>query len=409
MANTPKNEIITEKGMAWELVAELRNQLAFGNLVNRKYDGYFAKSGHKIGDTLQTVLPAIFRAEDGGPIQNFQDFKEESITIKVSQAHVALQFSVNDLLLSMDNFKQRVIRPAANALAQKIDKAGLEMAASLVSNVVGDGTSTMSSELILEAGAVLSDNGALTVDRRIVLSSIANAQAIKNMGDLYHSAAVITKMFETGLVTRDVYGFDAAMDSNVVAHKFGSAVGVDTITVDGANQTGSTLRISGLTNTLEKGDKFKIDGVYKQFKLTGESNGELQEFSVVSVNTAKDTLTISPAIKTEATDGNFANVTSAPATGAALTFVGTAGKLADFNVAFHKDAFILVFVDDNESRDGATTALATDPELGLSVRVTTQYDAMTSTKITRADAWFGWGFTRNELAVLIATSKQRVA
>lgn len=409
MANTPKNEIITNKAIAWELVAELRNQFAFSNLVNLKYDNYFAKAGRKIGSELTIVLPAVMRAEDGGPIQNFQDFREETATIKVKQAHVALQFTMNDLLLSMDNFKQRVVRPAAVSLAQKIDKEGLDLAASQVSNIVGDGNGTLSSELILEAGAVLSENGAPVNDRRLVLSSIANAQAIKNMGDLYHSAAVISRMFETGLVTRDVYGFDAAMDQNVASHRFGSAVGVDTVTVDGGNQTGTTLRVSGLTNDLTSGDKFTIDGVYKQFKLTGESNGELQEFSVVSVNSGKNTLTISPAIKTEDTDGNFANVTAAPATGAAITFKGTAGKLCDFNVAFQRDAFILVIVDDNEPRESAVSALATDPDLGISVRVTTQYDAMTDSKITRADVWYGWAMTRSELAVLVATSKSRVA
>lgn len=406
MANTPNTKIITNTAMAWEMVAELRNNLAFANLVNRSYDNYFAKKGGKIGNTLQAVLPVVYTSESGGPIQKFNDHVEETIAITVQQEHVALRFTMNDLLLSMDDFKTRVIRPAAQALAQKIDRSGLEMAAREVSNIIGDGTEPLSDTLILEAGAVLSDNAAPLGDRRLVVSSIANAQAIKSMGALYNSQSVISKMFEDGLLTRNVYGFDAALDQNVVSHRFGSAVGVDTITVSGANQTGTSLRIAGLTKELNVGDKFTLDGVYERFQTSGETSGELRTFTVKSVNDSKDTLTISPAIKTT---GTTANVTAGPADGAALTFVGTAGALADFNVAFQKDAFILVVVDDNEDREGAKTGLATDPSLGLSVRVTTQYDAMEDAKITRADIWFGWAKTRDELSCIIATSKKRIA
>lgn len=402
------NNIITMKGIAWEMVAELRNNLAFSNLVNRSYDNYFAKSGKKIGNSLQVVLPVVYRTESGGPITTFQDHVEEYINLSVQQEHVPLQFTMQDLLLSMDNFKTRVIRPAAHALAQKIDSVGLQMAAVQTGNIVGDGTETMSDSLILEAGAVLSDNSAPLVDRRLVLSSIANAQAIKSMGALFNSQAVLTKMFEDGLVTRNVYGFDGALDQNVVAHRFGTGV-QDPVKVAGANQTGNSLKISGLTGNLNPGDKFTIAGVYKKLLTSGETTEQLMQFSVVSVNTAKDTITIEPPLKTVASNGNNANVSASPATGADLTFVGTAGAIADYNLAFQKDAYILVVVDDNEDRPGAETALATDASLGLSVRVTKQYSATTDNVVVRADVWFGWGKTRNELSTVIATSRARIA
>jgi hypothetical protein len=115
------------------------------------------------------------------------------------------------------------------------------------------------------------------------------------------------------------------------------------IPVDNRTQT---LTVSA-THGLVAGDAFTIAGVYSVGHINKQSTGQLKTFRVISVST--NDLTIAPAIIPA--DGSadsqkaYANVTTTPADGAALTVLNTTTKPA--SVFFEKSAVEIVHADFN--------------------------------------------------------------
>lgn len=107
MSNTLLNiSDITNEGLMI-----LENELTLCDKLNKEYDDRFGLDGAKIGYTVNIRKPARFTVS-GGPILNVQDFVETSIPVTLTnQAHVDTQFITSDLLLSMDEFAKRVLKP----------------------------------------------------------------------------------------------------------------------------------------------------------------------------------------------------------------------------------------------------------------------------------------------------------
>src|SRR5262245_48790298 len=122
------NSFLTDSIIVKESLMELKNQLAFSKSVYRGYDSQYAQSGAKKGDTINLRKPARYVANDG-PTIVIQDSVDESIAFQLDyHKHVAMGFSQKDLTLSIDNFKERYIKPAVTTLANAVDYAGyLEM------------------------------------------------------------------------------------------------------------------------------------------------------------------------------------------------------------------------------------------------------------------------------------------
>ena len=71
------------------------------------------------------------------------------------------QFTTQDLALSLDMFSDRVLKPAVAAIANKIDRDGLNVAALQTANIVGTaGTPPTGLITFLTAGAYLDSEGA---------------------------------------------------------------------------------------------------------------------------------------------------------------------------------------------------------------------------------------------------------
>jgi hypothetical protein len=131
------NNLLNISMITNEALMVLENQLTFTNRVNKKYSDQFAIAGAKIGYTVNVRKPARFIGTTG-PNLNVEDFYESSVPVTLdTQFHVDTQFSTSDLLLSLDEFSSRVIKPAVAAIANKVDRDGLTMAALWTGNAVG--------------------------------------------------------------------------------------------------------------------------------------------------------------------------------------------------------------------------------------------------------------------------------
>jgi len=91
-----------------EIQRVLHEKATFIKTINNQYDDRFAKSGAKIGDSLEIRLPNQYTVRTGR-VADVQATNEQSTTLTVAtQKGVDLgQFTSADLALSMDDFSAR--------------------------------------------------------------------------------------------------------------------------------------------------------------------------------------------------------------------------------------------------------------------------------------------------------------
>ncbi|MGI9141902.1 MAG: P22 phage major capsid protein family protein, partial [Fluviibacter sp.] len=375
------------------------------------YDDQFAVVGAKIGNTVNVRRPGRFIGTTG-PALNVEDFNETSVPVTLStQFHVDTQFTTQDLALSLDMFSDRVLKPAIAAIANKIDRDGLSMAALNTANIVGT-AGTPPSDLItyLTAGAYLDAEGAPRDGRRsMTVEPFTSAVIVNSLKGLFVPQEAIGAQYRKGLMGRDSGGMNWKMDQNVVSQTFGSFAGTSTadttssntgiLTTGWASTSTITITKSG-TVTPNVGDTFQIAGVYAVNPQNRQAYGsnKLRNFVIKAINGTS--VTVSPAI---ISGGQFQNVSiPSPSATAAMTYFDHAGTVSPQNILMHKNAFTLA-VADLELPEGVHFAgRASDKDIGLSMRVVRQYTINNDSIPTRLDVLYGWAPLYPELACRVA-------
>lgn len=393
------NSILTDSIIVKESLMELKNQLGFTKNVNRQYDDRFAVAGAKVGDTINIRKPSRYEVTTGATL-NIQDTQDQSVALTLdSQYHVGMAFSSKDLTLSVDAFKERYVKPAVTALANKVDYSGhLAMYKKIYSSVGVPSASALPSTLkgFTQAKARMALLGASTDNLTAVVDPLVEASMVEGLKSLFQSSEQIKQQYEKGIMGYAA-GSKFISSSNVVKHTIGALGG--TPLMNGTTAAGATTLVTdGWTNStgaLKAGDVISIAAVYAVNPQTRQSTGELAQFVVVSDATADGsgnmTITVDRAIYAS---GQYQNVNALPLDGAAITTFGHAssyaGIIAPQNMVFHKDAFILGCADLELPKGMAMAARASDPESGLSIRFVKGYDIVNDREISRLDILCGW-------------------
>ena len=237
--------------------------------------------------------------------------------------------------------------------------------------------------------------------RSVVIGPWQQVDVVNQLKGLFQSSEQIANQYETGTMGI-AGGWRFSMDQNIVAHTVGPLGG--TPQVDGANQTGSQLNTKGWTAAaalrLRKGDVFTVGGVYSVNPQSKQSTGHLQQF-VVTANANSTAgglavVSIQPAITLA--PNPYQTVTNAAADSAPITVMGTANTAYLQGLAFHRDAFALATVDLDLPTQSAEASRAADDQLGISMRITRQWAALSDQWITRAELLHGQSAPRPEWA-----------
>ena len=409
------NNLLTISKITNEALMVLENELTFTGEVDRNYDDQFAVVGGKIGATVNVRRPGRFIGTTG-PALNVEDFNETSVPVTLStQFHVDTSFTTQDLALSLDMFSDRVLRPAVAAIANKVDRDGLVVAAANTANIVGTaGTPPTSLLTYLTAGAYLDSEGAPRDGRRsCIVEPFTSATIVDSLKGLFVPNQKISQQYEKGLMGTDSAGMKWKMDQNVVSQTFGSFAGTAvcaTTTASGFLTTGwaSTSTIT-LTSTgavsLNAGDTFQIAGVYAVNPQNRQAYGtnKLRNFVVKTAVSGTDTtlsVVVSPAVISA---GQFQNV-SIPTTSAtaAITFFNKTGTVSPQNIVMHRNSFTMAMCDLELPEGVHFAGRASDKELGMSIRVVRQYTINNDSIPTRLDVLYGWAPLYPELACRVA-------
>jgi P22 coat protein - gene protein 5 len=288
-----------------------------------------------------------------------------------------------------------------------------------------------------------------------VLHPLASSSMADSLKGLFNPQADISKFFETGMVASKTAGADWFEDPNIANYTTGtltgtpvlagitSAVGGSAILTSGWAQTG-VLNLSGLTNSASQcfvGDTITIAGV---FPVNPQSRGKygtaLKQFVILPpggyaqmvgtaapggpqfapATLAAGTFNATTGLYTSSgsgtlavtvgecviTGGQFQNcATTSAFTGTPAVVIngGTAsGTSSTENLYFHRDAFALAFVDLPLPRTAVEASRAYDEDLGISIRIATQYTINNDAEPTRMDIAYGFSSLYRPLAVRVS-------
>lgn len=404
------NAILTDDIITKECLRELKNQLVFSKSVNRGYDDQFGNGvTRKVGDTINIRKPSRYTTTTGAVLE-IQDSVDKSIALQLDQhEHVGLAFSQKDLTLSVANFKERYIKPAVTALANKIDYSGYQAMYKAVSNSVGvPSASALPSTLkgFGQAYAKIAARGGSVERLTAVIDPFVQSSMVEGLKGLMQSSEQIAQQYEKG-VMGVAAGMKFKMSQNVAKHTAGAPAGTPAIKTTITAQGASTIDADGITGSItgcyKAGDVIEIAGVYSVNPQTRQSTGKLMQFVVTATtNSASNeiaSLPISPAIYSS---GQYQNVDALPVDGAAITLFGAATTYASVvapqNLVFAPEAFVLAMAEIELPEGMAIGSRATDPESGLSVALVRAFDPVNYRTITRLDAIWGWKCVYEEMA-----------
>lgn len=406
------NSLLTINMITREAVRLWKNSNALLQNVDMQYDDSFAKTGAKIGTALRIRLPNDYTVRTGAAAQ-VQDTAEQSTTLALAtQKGVDVSFSSADRTMSLDDYSERVLAPAINNLAGDVaadlmtgadGSNGNGGVCNLVANLDGSGNViTPNATTYLDAGATLNANSAPMGNRKIVNDPYTEARVVAGLAGLFNPVRDISRQYSTGSM-QQALGFDWLMDQTVLKHTCGtfSAGG----TVNGANQTGSTITVNAITGTLAVGDIITFENVYAVNRITKQSTGMLRQFVVTAaVSNGGTSISIYPAL-VPANAGvavQYQTVTVSPSNGAVTAFAS--GNYASLtyrkNIAFAPQAVTMATADLELPR-GVHEA-ARESFDGVSMRMVTAYNVSTDQLITRLDILYGYLWVRPEWAVAVA-------
>ncbi len=199
-----------------------------------------------------------------------------------TQRGVDIQFSSQDLALSIDDFSDRFIKPAIASIANAVDADGLAQYAAVANQVGVPGTVPNALLTYLNAGVKLNNNAApLDGERYLVISPQMQATIVDALKGLFQASSQIAEQYRKGEMGMSI-GFEWYMDQNVATATVGPLGGAPLI--DGAGQTGASILTKAWTNAaaprLVVGDVFTIAGVNLVNPQSRQSTGQLAQFTV---------------------------------------------------------------------------------------------------------------------------------
>ncbi len=403
------SSLLTIDMITREAVRLFKNSNLFIMNMDTQYDGTFAIDGAKIGSILRIRLPNDYTVSDG-PAMQLQNTTAQFTTLAVtSQKNVAVPFTTAERTMSIDDYSEIVMAPMINNLAGKV--AATVMLASeggvcnFVSNVDGGGNIiSPTSEQFLLANAILDDNSADPMTRRVVNDPTTDARTTVSLQGLLNPATEISAQYRTGMMKSGL-GYERWFrDQTVIKHTSGT---YDSLaTVNGGGQTtavsGGAIVVNATNGTIKKGDILTFGAVNAVNRVTKQSLGTLRQF-VATADAASGAVSISvyPGLVPSATgvaggpDVQYQTVDASPLNGAAIVMASKSGEVYRKSIAYTQKAVTMATADLVLPRKAVEEAARAEYD-GIAMRILTDYLPGSDQLATRVDVLFGQTYIRPE-------------
>ena len=408
-----QNTFLTPDVIAREALLILEDNIVAPQVMNTSATADFA--GARVGDTVRIRRPAFFGVDDYSRGSNDGDIRiqnavENSIDLKIEkQFDVSFEVSSKELSMSVDEFNERMLRPAMSAIAQKIDTYALTKLKGLGGFL---GPSDSGAPAGLTAPNTLGEVAAIVEKMNIQRIPMTGRKFIVSpvMQSALYGITEFVRADIRGSATSPVeeaslgrfMGLDTMMSQNLPTHTVGTILSTANADVACAVQGDKTEGTSSLTidagslsGTVAAGDTVSIayaDGVTRDHVITAAATAAANAVAI----------TINPGlygIDAAAVNGGTPVVVS---DNAVATIRGVSGAVDDTTVgaAFHPDAFQLVFVPQPNPM-GPGTNSATVNYKGMSLRVLQSYDHLKKRDLISVDCLVGAAAVDGRLGVRV--------
>lgn len=361
------NNFLTPQIVANEALMQLEANLVMAGLVHKDYSKDFNGA---VGDTIMVRKPAKFVAQDFTDEIDVQDITEGSIAVKMDRlVDVSFKFGSKERSLDIKSLSEQTIKPAMQAIADRIDKDLLNTAGEFTYSVNG----TENPSKLTDIG-----NLAKTMDKNLV--PIQNRRLVMCPDHRYRyldtdmsnaSFSGSTEALRNASLGR-VYNFETYMDQNAPVSEAatpGTATACQVTCVAGEYKLALT-NVKAATGTLKTGDVLIVDGRrYTVAEDATAASGAIAELKVIEKVHATITTAVDAYVVTKI-----------------------------HSLAFHKNAIALVTRTMALPQGGVESAVATSKN-GIGVRVVFGYDQKTKNEICSIDVLYGIKVLDDKLAV----------
>jgi P22 coat protein - gene protein 5 len=402
------NQFISPAWVTTDVAVGFKNNLKLIGRFDRSWDDTWSNKpgGAKIGYTTQVRIEQKWIVNEGQALVQ-QPIFNQTVPLTINhQFQVGMGWSSADDALLVEEVQSRYTQVAGRKMANKWDVvAGAEVFKQVYFQIGAPNTPLSSLKTYTDAVAKLR-NVAVPEDLYLVMDPGLQSQTLQLAQPIFNPTEKISKYFNTGHFSGPALGIDEwAWDPNVPTFVTGTFTS-STWLVSGANQTGSTLTVSGGgTYSLNIGDTFYIAGVNAINPDSFIDTGNPQAFSIqaaIAGSGGTPTFVITPPIIPPAAGGvatPLQTVTASPANNAQITFVGATGSVGATMAAqsskqailAHPAAFAFVMADLPAKLPGANAYRKNDKDTRISMRWAEQWNIQTDQEASRVDTIGGVG------------------
>jgi len=414
-----QNTFLTPDVIAREALLILEDNIVAPTMMNTSATADY--TGARVGDTIRIRRPAFFgvdeydRGSNSGNIK-IQNAVENSVDLKIEkQFDVSFEVSSKELAMSVDEFNDRLLRPAMVAIAQKIDTYALSKVKTLggfFGPDSGSNTDLTAPDSLTEIAAIVEkmNTQRIPVTGRKLVVSPKMQSALYGITEFVRAdirGSAISPIEEASLGR--FMGLDTVMSQNLPSHTVGTVLSAANATKKAVVMKGTTytegvsvitVDESSLSGTVVEGDTISItyaDGVVRDHSVIGATKtASGNEITDVSINPGLY------AIDVAAVNGAAAVVV---ADDAVAEIRGNSGAVDTYDVcaAFHPDAFQLVFVPQPNPMGPGTNASTVNYK-GMSMRVLQSYDHEKKRDLISVDCLVGAAAVDGRLGVKITSA-----
>lgn len=287
------NALLTPDVIAQAALATLYETTVMAGLVHRDYEDVFAGA---VGDTITIRKPATFVAMEYNRADGItvQDANESGIPMTLNHfADVSFAVTSEELTLKITDFSERLLSPAMEAIAQKIDRDLLALRTNVVQQVgTTSGALWSQPESLIDAGVKLTQKSVPASQRYAVVGPVMAGEWLK--GDLLKRADArgSTEGLREASLGNRVFGFDPYETNNISVPTPGTGISTTEVGV-AFHRTAFALAVRPLA--LPRGASNAAIANYKGFGLRviyGYDMDKKQD--VVSIDCLYGTKTLDP-------------------------------------------------------------------------------------------------------------------
>jgi hypothetical protein len=403
------NSYLTSTLLAKEAAAQLAVASTFPMTGNKKYQSLWTQNYFTKGNTINVPLDNRYVVQRGDTI-SASDIVDREIPMTVLPLFSqAINVKPTDYQRSIRDFGEMFLKPAATTIAATMNgtiAAGALTTGYITSGVVGTPINTFAA--LRNARADMLKFAMPKRQRWMSALTLDDSAALQNSLNNQFNLEINSPILNDAMLGR-LAAFDIFEDQGIQKHAgYTGAIGTPVLAadvVDGATTISLTGLTTGITDIIVAGakiefvDAYAVDGVYhkpinKKFQVVATANA-------TSSGGGTATVSISPTVETTSTDAlrNCSGITDTTkiTSGTAVTI----SQNYNANICY-TDMGLYCAIPPLQPFGYAKSSTFTDPNSGISCRVSITSDILNNLDLVRMDCQLAFAWNPEQMLVLMS-------